>query len=159
MEWWYANSKWFTSLRTPRQDDDLNIWDGDGQGSSSEGRRIEEDQSPKLYLYPALHLLATINRRDKNQQNKSTNFPLNCWQHFVCPSNVKYPTPDQTLGDAISNSKWERKDITQWKSVQHDIIILSFSFSKDNWKILPKMREGSTGIIPAVPNLCKNGKN
>ena len=26
----------------------------------------------------------------------------------------------QTLGDAISNRKWERKDITQWKSVQHE---------------------------------------
>ena len=26
----------------------------------------------------------------------------------------------QTLGDAISNSKWERKEITQWKFVEHE---------------------------------------
>ena len=159
MEWWYANSKGFTSLRTPRQDDDLNIWDVDGQGSSSEGRRIEEDQCPKscTFIRPCI-FWRPLTGETKTSKIRAQIFPSIVDSTLFAPQMLNIPH-QQTLGDAISNSKWERKDITQWKSVQHDIIILSFSFSKDNWKILPKMREGSTGIIPAVPNLCKNGKN
>ena len=48
------------------------------------------------------------------------------------------------------------KICSAWDPRRKSEKILSFSFSKENWKILPNFWEG---IIPAMPNLCTNGKN